>query len=174
MDEVVGRATEADWEAWMEVLRDPESRKARKILEEEKANSPRCCLGHLCAISPEVERVRRESVREEDYGEPLWVSLADYLYRDVNDAKDVKDKELPRILAQKFDLTPLGEFAREYSDREIAEIVGVHPDLLVRRKYEDLTELNDDSDLDLAHIAAFIRHVREKGEFKSWGERDEV
>jgi len=161
----MSKATEADWAAWMGVLENPESRKAQNTLERYGEDPPRCCLGHLCAISPEVERV--VPLKEEEGKVAGEVTC---LYRSINPPGNLEHMKLPGVLAQKFDLTPEGEFNRLYSDKEIAEIVGVDSELFWEHNYENLTELNDSSDLSLAQIATFIRHLKDNADFKTWRE----
>jgi len=174
MDEVVGRATEADWEAWLKVLEDPNSQKEQEVLEGYGEGPPRCCLGHLCSISPEVERMRNGVVPEEEDDILPWERLAACAYGNVKDLEDVEDTELPKVLARKFDITPLGKFTRPYKNEEIAGLVEADLKLLPRSKYEDLTELNDNSELGLAHIATFIRHLVANKGFQLWDEQKEA
>jgi len=164
----MNKATEADWEGWLRVLEDPESRKAQKVLEECGEGSPRCCLGHLCSISPEVERV--VPLEEEETTDRVT-------YKSISPPENSEQMQLPKVLAKKFGITPIGDFNRTYSDEEVADIVGVDPGLLWHHDYEDLAELNDNSELSLPHIAAFIRHLRWHEGFRpweSWVERDGV
>jgi len=161
----MNKANEAGWAAWLRVLENPNSRKATDALEEDGEGPPRSCFGHLCAISPEVERVVEPKGEE---GE----AAGGVTYRSTNNLKDARQVYLPQVLAKKFDITPLGEFDREYSDKEIAEVVGAHPDLFSYRRYDDLEELNAKSQLSLSQIATFIRYVRENEGFKTWDQWD--
>ena len=131
---------------WLEQLRNPESTKAYRRLENWETPNERCCLGHACHALG-IERVVRKDWSEMQAG---YIRSVSY---------DEERSVLSNRVAEMLDITRMGLFRKPYPQDENAVQV-----------FTCLTDLNDQTDLEPQIIADIIEEMFIDDELASFAE----
>ena len=131
---------------WLKQLRNPESTKAYRRLENWESPNERCCLGHACHALG-IERVVRQDWSEMQAGYICSVSY------------DEERSVLSNRVAEMLDITRMGQFRNSYRQDEDAVQV-----------FTCLTDLNDQTDLEPHQIADIIEEMFVEDKLKSFEE----
>ena len=128
---------------WLDQLRDPESKKARGMLEDSKDKNSRCCLGHAChALGIERDEDKKYSV----------------IYYDC------EDTNLPFGARNALDIDGRGSFKEPVNITSVHHnsLTSVHEDYMTAY---DLIDINDETDLTPQEIADVIEDQFNTGNF---------